>query len=325
MKSTKHFSVVIIGAGPAGIGAAVKLFKSGIKSIVIIERNDKVGGIPSFYKRKKGGVRTFMRWSRGGYPVFGEDYADWLDKQITKTEVEVKLESQVLEINSKGKKLTFVNPKEGKVTLSADAIIMACGSREETPAERKWIAGARPAKVFFTKQILNLVDRNNLLPMRKPLIIGSDIIAYATAAKLKAAGASDPIIVDNRPSPKAPFYERLYFRFWGNQQYRGFNVKSLEITGTKSTTGVNLNGTHIDCDGIVISGELIPNSELALVGNLKVSIPSRIPVINKDNHLSESGWFAAGNVLGGFHGAEWCYFNGRQVAKVVVKYISKSS
>ncbi len=324
MKSTKHFSVVIIGAGPAGIGAALKLYKSGIKSIAIIERNDKVGGIPSVYKRKKCGVRTFMRWSRGGYPVFGQNYAEWLEKQIIKTDVEVKLESQVLEIDSKEKKLTFVNFKEGKVTLSADAIIMACGSREETPAERKWIDGARPVKVFFTKQILNLVDRNNVLPMRKPLIIGSDIIAYAAAAKLKAAGSSDPVIVDNRPSPKAPFYERLYFRYWGNPKYRGFNVKSLEIIGTKFATGVNLNGTHIDCDGIVISGELIPNSELALIGKLKVNIPSRIPVISKDYQLSESGWFAAGNILGGFHGAEWCFFSGKKVADSVLKYIAKS-
>lgn len=324
MNSTKHFSVVIIGAGPAGIGAALKLSKSGIKSIAIIERDDKIGGIPSFYKRKKGGVRTFMRWSRGGYPVFGQDYAIWLEKQILKTDVEVKLESQVLEINGKEKKLIFMNSKEGKVTLSADAIIMACGSREETISERKWIVGARPVKVFFTKQLLNLLDRNNLLPMKKPLIIGSDIIAYAAAAKLKVVGASDPIIVDNRPSPKAPFYERLYFRFWGSPQYRGFNAESLEIVGNKSAIGVKLNGTHIDCDGIVISGELISNSELALIGNLKVSIPSRTPVITKDYQLSESGWFAAGNILGGFHGAEWCYFNGKKVADSVLKYIAKS-
>jgi len=325
MNSTKHFSAAIIGAGPAGIGAAIKLYKSGIKSITIIERNDTIGGIPSFYKKKKGGVRTFIRWSNGGIPVFGQDYAKWLEKQILKKNVEVKLQSQVLEIDAKNKTITFVNPEEGKVTLSADAIIMACGSREETPAERKWLTGSRPVRVMFTKQLLNLVDRNNLLPFKKPLIIGSDTIAYAAATKLKAAGASDPVIVDNRRSPECPFYERLYFRFWGNPLYRGFDVKSLEITGAKSATGVNLNGTHIDCDGIVLCGKLIPNSELALLGNIKVNIPSRIPIINKDYQLSESGWFAAGNILGGFHGAEWCYFNGKRVARKVVKYLSKSS
>jgi NADPH-dependent 2,4-dienoyl-CoA reductase/sulfur reductase-like enzyme len=323
MNSNKDYKAIIIGAGPAGIGAAMKLYKSGVKSILVVERNDKIGGIPSFYKKKKGGVRTFMRWSRGGYPVFGQDFAKWLENLISKTDIEVKLDSQVLEIDAKGKSVTFVNPKDGKVTVSADAIIMASGSREESIAERKWLAGARPSRVMYTKQLLNL-DKNDLLPIKKPLIIGSDTIAYAAAAKLKAAGASDTIIVDNKSTPTCPIHERLYFRFWTNPSFHGFNVDTMEIKGKESATGIEVNGKHFDCDGIVISGELIPNSELALIGNLKVNIPSRIPVINKDNQLSESGWFAAGNVLGGFHGAEWCYFNGRRTANAVIKYISES-
>ena len=32
--------------------------------------------------------------------------------------------------------------------------------------------------------------------------------------------------------------------------------------------------------------------------------------------------FAAGNILGGFHGAEWCYFNGQRAARSVVKYLA---
>lgn len=322
MNSNKDYKTIIIGAGPAGIGAAVKLYKSGVKSILIVDRNDKVGGISSFYKKKKGGVRTFMRWSKGGYPVFGVDFTKWLEKLLSETNIEVKLDSQVLEINAKEKSVTYVNPTEGKVTSSAEAIILATGSREESIAERKWLAGARPARVMYTKQILNL-DKNNLLPVKKPLIIGSDTIAYAAAAKLKVAGAADAIIVDNRKSPKCPIYERLYFRFWTNPSYHGFKVDTMEIKGKESATGIEVNGEYFDCDGIVISGELIPNSELALVGNLKVNIPSRIPVTNKDNQLSELGWFVAGNVLGGFHGAEWCYFNGKRTADSVHTYINK--
>jgi len=273
-------------------------------------------------KKKKGGVRTFVRWSRGGIPVFGQDFAKWLEKLITKTDVEVKLNSQVLEIDAKNKTVTFVSPKEGKVTVSADAIIMACGSREETSAERQWPVGARPVRVMFTKQLLNMVDGNGLLPMKKPLIIGSDLIGYAAAAKLKAAGASESVIVDNRETPECPIHERLYFRLWSNPKFRGFKADSLKITGTKSASGVEINGEHIECDGIVVCGKLIPNSELALIGNLKVNIPSRIPVIDNKNQLSEEGWFVAGNILGGFHGAEWCYFNGRRVARNVARYVS---
>jgi len=131
MNSTKHFNVIIIGAGPAGVGAAIALSKRGIKLIAIIERSDKIGGIPSFYKKKKGGVRTFVRWSRGGIPVFGEDYAQWLGKQLIKTKVRIELQSQVLNIDAEKKLLTLVSPEEGEVNYSADAIIMACGSREK--------------------------------------------------------------------------------------------------------------------------------------------------------------------------------------------------
>jgi cation diffusion facilitator CzcD-associated flavoprotein CzcO len=205
MNSTKHFNVIIIGAGPAGVGVAFALSKRGIKSIAVLERSDKIGGIPSFYKKKKGGVRTFVRWSRGGIPVFGEDYAQWLEKQLLKSKVRIELQSQVINIEAKNKKLTLVNPEEGEVNYSANAIVMACGSREETIAERGWLAGSRPVRVFFTKQLLRLLDGNLLLPMNNPLIIGSDVIGYAAAAKLKAAGASDAVIVDNRNRPKCGF------------------------------------------------------------------------------------------------------------------------
>jgi len=322
MNSTKHFNVIIIGAGPAGVGAAIALSKRGIKSITIIERSDKIGGIPSFYKKKKGGVRTFVRWSRGGFPVFGEDYAQWLEKQLIKTKVRIELQSQVLNIDAKKKILTLVSPEEGEVNYSADAIVMACGSREETPAERGWLAGSRPVRVLFTKQLLRLLDGNHLLPMNNPLIIGSDVIGYAAAAKLKAAGASDAIIVDNCSRPKCGFFERLYFRIWSNPDYQGLSAKSIEVTGNKTASGVNFNGKNIPCDGIVICGELIPNSELALNGNIKVELHSRKPIVAKNYQLSEPGWFAAGNILGGFHGAEWCYFNGKRVARAAANYLS---
>lgn len=327
MNSTQHFRVVIIGAGPAGIGAAIALSKRGIKSIALVERSDKIGGVPSLYKKKSGGVRTFIRWSRGGIPVFGEEYANWLDGKLAKTDLQVWLQSQVLEIEANEKKITLVNPVEGRMSLTAEAVIMACGSREETLSERGWLTGSRPIRVFFTKQLLQLIDGNDLLPMRNPVIIGSDLIAYAAAAKLKVAGAANAVVIDNCRCPRCSYFERLYFRRWSQPSFRSSSFKSVEVVGSKTVTGIRLSkdGEFIPCDGIVVCGELIPNSELALQGQLKVELPSRKPVVGRDYQLSESGWFAAGNMIGGFHGAEWCYFNGRRVARAVMNYLSQSS
>jgi len=326
MSSTTHFQVVVVGAGPAGIGAAIALSKRGINSTAIVERNDQIGGIPALYKKKKGGVRTFVRWSRGGIPVFGEEYAKWLGSRLAKTKTRVFLQSQVIEIDAKERKLVLVNPDEGQMTLTADAVVLACGAREESIAERGWLMGSRPMRVYFTKQLLQLVDGNGLLPMRNPVIIGSDLIAYAAAAKLKVAGSENAVMVDNRPNPECSIFERLYFRRWSNPTFRGLTSKSVEVVGSGSASGIKFSesGEIFPCDGIMVCGELVPNSELALMGDLKVDLSTRKPILGKGFQMSESGWFAAGNILGGFHGAEWCYFNGQYVARSVIKYLSQS-
>jgi len=231
----------------------------------------------------------------------------------------LKLESLVLEIDAKAKSVTYVNQEEGKTTLSADAIIMANGAREKNVAERKWVAGSRPSRVMFTKQLLSLETAAGLLPMKNPLVIGSDVIAYAAAAKLKKAGAADAVIVDNRQRPECPIHERAYFGLFGKFPYRGSRANSIEIKGTQSAEGADFAGGTFDSDGVVVSGELVPNSELALLGNLKVEIPSRIPVVGNNGQLSEPGWFVAGNVRGGFHGGEWCFFDGQRAARAVLK------
>ena len=260
-----------------------------------------------------------------GRIVFGEEYANELRAKLSKTCVKVWLETHVHKIEPENKSLKVVNPFLGETIINADAIILACGSREKTIAERGWIMGARPPRIFFTRQILDWIDDHGCLPMHQPVIIGSDLIAYAAAAKLRAAGSSEPVIIDNCRRPKSPFLARQYFRRWSCPDYRGIIGEPIEMIGGAEASAVKLpNGELIRCDGVVLSGELIPNSELALAGGLEVETPSRIPVASRDYQFSEPGWFVAGNILGGFHGAEWCYFNGLKVAKSVAKYLSRS-
>jgi len=323
-KQAEHVAVAIIGAGPAGIGAAVGLGKQGIKPIVIIDRQKEMGGIPALYKKKKNSLATFAAWTRGRM-LTGEEYAQKLRDKLSKYDIHLWNESQVLDIDSKGKGITFISPGKGYSDVTAEAVIMACGARERSLAERGWVTGPRPARIFFTKHLLDLIDGNDCFPLKKPVIIGSDLVAYAAAAKLKTMGASDAILIDTPHRPQCSLPERLYFRRWAKSEYRG-RVKNLKVIGNHVPSAVKLaDGELIPCDGIVVSGELIPNSELALLGNLKVELPSRKPILKKGYRLSESGWFATGNILGGFHGAEWCYFNGQRVARSVVKYLSDSS
>jgi hypothetical protein len=77
-------------------------------------------------------------------------------------------------------------------------------------------------------------------------------------------------------------------------------------------------------DGIVLCGELVPNSELLVAADFDVTQPGRIPVQTSRNSMSEPGWFIAGAEKGGFHGAYWCYRDGRRAAAEVSKFLRTS-
>jgi len=319
MSDAQHFKVVIIGGGPAGIGTAVGLAKRGVGPVVLIERRAKLGGTPMGYRKKPGGVPTFVEWTRGRV-VFGEELAGRMAKRLAKTDTAIRLGTQVTKIDPAEKRLTLLGT-EGVRELTADAVVLAAGAREQTPAEKGWLAGARTARVGFTRHVTGWLDRHGLLPARKPVVVGSDLIAYSAAAKLRAAGSDEPVMIDRRQSPSAGFFERLFFRRWTRPDWSG-GVTAAGMKGDRAATGVqSSDGKEWPGDGVMVCGELVPNSELALLGGLAVELPSRQLQLARGQAMSEPGWFAAGNVLGGFHGAQWCYFNGRRLAKRIATFL----
>jgi glycerol-3-phosphate dehydrogenase len=316
-----HYRVVIIGAGPAGIGTAVGLAKAGIAPVLLIDRAAETGGIPAKYEAKPGGVPTFIVWTRGRV-LFGKQFVDVLRRELNQTNTETWLECQVIAVNRSTKSLSVVGPQLGRAEIQSDAVVMACGARERTSSERGWIVGHRGTRQFFTMQLLQLLDGCQALPLERPAIIGSDLIAYSAAAKLRAAGSQEAIMLDKRSRPATRLWERLYFGRWSHPLWQ--SVSDVLAIPAASPTGLYIGSDQTDCDGVVLSGELLPNSELAIAAGLAVTQPNRIPVRRGRHELSEPGWFVAGAELGGFHGAEWCYRNGRQAAHSVTRYLSRA-
>ncbi len=318
-----RYRVVIVGAGPAGIGAAVGLAKAGISPVLLIDRAAEVGGVPAKYEVKRGGVPTFAVWSRGRI-LFGSQFVDILRAKLDGTSTDIGLECQVIDVDKITNSLTLVGPNTGKIKVAADAVVFACGAREKTRSEAGWIAGHRPAREFSTMQLLQLLDGCQAMPMERPAIIGSDLIAFSAAAKLRSAGSHQALMFDQRSGPATGLLVRFYFGRWGRPVLRTA-VDAITIRDELRVTELQVGQEHVDCDGVVISGELVPNIELITAAGLAVSQSGRIPTRLGGNELSEPGWFVAGAQIGGFHGAHWCYQDGHRAGRTVAAYLRKTA
>ena len=175
-RQLQHFKVVVVGAGPAGVGTVCGLRQAGLNGneILVVERAAHVGGIPFKYGDGdgQGGGRTFVEWTRGRV-VTGGDYAARLQAELAATGAHVWTETHVKQLlltsSSLGRdnrgsasaaaeaEAVGVSPKKGLVLISAqlhgegyvtaDAVVLACGARETGVTERGDIAGARTSRM----------------------------------------------------------------------------------------------------------------------------------------------------------------------------------
>jgi NADPH-dependent 2,4-dienoyl-CoA reductase/sulfur reductase-like enzyme len=295
MNSAEHAKVAIIGAGPAGVGAAVQLARLGIGPVALIEREREVGGISARYTSDD--VPTYILWTLGRV-VPGYRYAGNLRKALEKTNVALYLESTVIGIDPSDSVLTIVSPDKGRWQLRADAILLACGARESSRSERGWIFGHRPAGVYFTTNILDLAARSNESGVRDAAVIGSEVMGYAAAAKLARLGAKRLSMADASRRPQTILAKRLYFYRWALPRWIG-GVKTAVIRGCRAVEGVETAGTSL------------PAREVAITGAPGV----------KCYRLANTDIFLAGNVLGLNCSGNWAYWTGKWAARRIAKLL----
>ncbi|MFH2131558.1 MAG: NAD(P)-binding protein [bacterium] len=314
--------IVIIGAGPSGAGAALRLRRAGYRDILILDRFDRIGGIPGKYSHL--GKPTFVGWSKGRI-LHGPEYADLLARKLTRTGIETRLETTVLRFLPEEKELQAVSAREGTYRVRADAVLFACGARERTSVERGWIFGQRPARVYHTLHLQELISRLRDIPPAGYHLVGSEEIAYSLAEKLGHVNGT-PLLIDHEESPGCSIFSRLFF-FRKGQPRRIPAVREIRIQGQQGVEGVvlkNASPESIPADNLILTGDLIPNTELLATASIPFSAESRQILPEALKKLQGQGVFITGNMQGSASGGERAYLSGFLTAARIMAYLKSN-
>lgn len=291
--------IAIIGAGSAGLAAAIEAKKNGAKKVVLIERDSYMGGLLVQCVHNGFGLQYF------GKDLSGPEYADRFIKMLEEYDVELMLETMVLEL-SPDRVLTAVNKQHGVMTIKAGAVILAMGCRER-PRGALNIPGSRPAGIYTAGSAQRMINVNGYLPGKKVVLLGSGDIGMIMARRLTLANVEVVAAVEvlpyigglvrNEAQCLKDFNIPVYLKhtvsaIHGNEHITGVTISEVDdkiqpIPGTEK---------ELECDTLLLSVGLIPENELSRDAGIEISDIGG-PVVDENMQTTIPGIFAAGNVV----------------------------
>lgn len=291
--------VIVIGAGPAGLAAAVEVKKTGIDDVLVIEREPHIGGILNQCIHDGFGIKKFNE------TLTGPEYAHRYKNEAQSLNVEILSGTMVLSL-TKDRQVIVVGP-QGMETYQAGAVVLAMGCRERTRGALS-IPGYRPAGIYTAGVAQHLVNLKNIMIGKKVVILGSGDIGLIMARRLTLEGAEVIAVVEKLPFTSGlPRNITQCLEDYGIPLLLSHTVTNIEgrdrlksLTISKvDEKGNPVPGTSrkIECDTLILSVGLIPENEISIDCGVKLDEVTGGAVVDENLQTSIPGIFACGNVL----------------------------
>jgi thioredoxin reductase len=310
--------VVVIGAGPAGLAAAIELRRRGVADVLVLEREVAPGGIPRHAQHQGFGLRDLRR------PLSWPSYASRYAALAARAGAELRTETMVTGW-SPGGPLELTGPR-GRETLDPAAVVLATGCRER-PRPARLVPGSRPEGVLTTGTLQQLVYLKGMKPGARALVVGAEHVSYSALLTLAHGGAQAVGMVTELPRHQSLALFRvgaaLRFRtpLWTRTALTAIHgrrrVEEVELTDLDGG-GVR----RVACDTVVFTADWIPDYELAVMAGLAMDPGTRGPAIDAALRTSRSGVLAAGNLLHGAETADVAALSGRHAAVAAAAFVT---
>lgn len=316
--------LVIIGGGPAGLSAAYEAYQNGVKDILLIERDNELGGILNQCIHNGFGLHRFKE------ELTGPEYAAKYIELLKDTTVQIQSDTMVIHLNDR-KEIHCVSEAEGYQVISAKAVILAMGCRERTRGAIS-IPGSRASGVFNAGAAQKYLNIDGYMVGKKIVILGSGDIGLIMARRMTLEGAKVLAVVEVMPYSNGlnrnivqclnDFHIPLYLSHTVTNVIGHSRVEKV-IVSKVDEKRVPIKGTEIefDCDTLLLSVGLIPENELSKEAGVEIDPRTNGPVVFENMETSIDGVFACGNVLHVHDLVDYVSMEAARAGKAAAQYI----
>jgi len=295
-----NVDVLVVGAGPAGLAAAIAAKEDGIDNLMVIEREHNPGGILRQCIHNGFGLHRFKE------ELTGPEYAQRDIDCANELGIYIQTDTTVLSVEA-DHTVTCVSSEHGVQVIKAKAIILAMGCRER-PRGALATPGTRCAGIYSAGTAQKFVNLEGYMPGKRCVILGSGDIGLIMARRMTLQGAKVLACVELMPFSSGlnrnivqclndydiPLYlSHTVVDIQGRDRLTGVTVAKVD-ENRKPIPGSEI---QFDCDTLLLSVGLIPENELSEGAGVKLSPLTSGAEVDDALQTSVPGIFACGNVL----------------------------